>query len=117
MKKYLFLAVIFSFFSTASYAQSSSVKVGDVFMIGEAHNDTYKHINFPKANLIIKRGGIASYTNIKGAKVIVTSVDEREDGSMIATIKLTSDRSFFNSHKFVTVDVEKALKHKELVKN
>ncbi|WP_298515283.1 dihydroorotase [uncultured Kordia sp.] len=117
MKKYLFLAVIFSFFSSVMYAQSSNVNVGDVFTIGEAYNNNYKHINFPKANFIIKKGGIASYKNIKGAKVTVTSVDEKKDGSVIATIKLTSDTSFFNSHKYVTVNVEEALRQKELFKN
>lgn len=115
MKKYLFLAVIFSLFTSVIYAQSSNVKVGDTFTIGEAHNNNYKHISFPKANLIIKKGGIASYKNIKGAKVTVTSVEEKKDGRVIATIKLVSDKAFFNSHKYVTVDVAEAIREKELL--
>jgi hypothetical protein len=93
------------------------VKVGDVFVIGEAYNNNYKHINFPKANLIVKKGGIASYKKIKGAKVTVTSVEEKKDGSVIATIKLASDQAFFNSHKYVTVNVDEAVREKELLIN
>ena len=115
MKKYLFLAVIFSLFTSSIYAQNSDVKVGDVFTVGEAHNNSYKHINFPTANFILKKGGIASCKKIKGAKVMVTSVDTKKDGSVVATIKLTSNKSFFNSHKYVTVDIDEAIREKELL--
>lgn len=116
MKKYILVAVIFSFFSSVIYAQNADVKVGDVFVIGKAHNNNYKHINFPKANFITKRGGIANYENLKGEKVTVTSVDQKKDGSIVVTIKLTSGKAFFNSHKYITVDVEEAIRNKELLK-
>ncbi|MGH1384856.1 dihydroorotase [Kordia sp.] len=117
MKKYLFLAVIFSFFTSVIYAQNSDVKVGDVYVIGKALNNNYKHIHFPKTNFIIKKGGVASYKNIKGEKVTVTSIDKKKDGSVIATIKLTSNASFFNSHKYVTVAIDEAIRQKELLTN
>ncbi|AXG68937.1 hypothetical protein KORDIASMS9_01156 [Kordia sp. SMS9] len=116
MKKYLLVAVIFSFFSSVMFAQSADVKVGDIFVIGKAHNNNYKHINFPKANFIAKKGGIANYESVKGEEVTVTSVDEKKDGSIVVTIKLTSGKAFFNSHKYITVDVEEAIRHKELLK-
>lgn len=117
MKKHLFLVALFSFFSSVLFAQSTNVKVGDVFVIGEAYNNDYKYINFPRANLIVKKGGIASYKKIKGAKVTVTSVEENKDGSVIATIKLVSNQAFFNSHKYVTVHVDEAVREKELLIN
>lgn len=118
MKTNILLALLISFFSVSMYSQSSNsdVTVGDVFTIGEVYNDTYKHINFPRANFIIKKGGIAKYNNIKGERVIVTSLKEKKDGSLIATIKLTSRRSFFNSHKYVTVAIDEAIGSKELIR-
>ncbi|MFK7747198.1 MAG: dihydroorotase [Kordia sp.] len=117
MKKHILVAVIFSLFTSLLFAQKTStdVNVGDIFVIGEVYNDNYKHINFPKANLIIKKGGIATYKHIKGAEVVVTSVDKKKDGSVMATIKLTSKKSFFNSHKFITVAIDEAVRQKELI--
>ena len=94
MKKHILVSVIISLFTSFMFAQhtTTNVNVGDIFVIGDAYSNNYKHINFPKANFIIKKGGIASYKNIKGEKVTVTSVDKKKDGSVIATIKLTSDR-------------------------
>ena len=89
---------------------------GDVFLISNVEYDNYEHINFPRPNFIIKKGGLVNYKNIKGEKVVITSIDEKSNGKLIATIKLQESRRFFNSHKYVTVDIDEALKHKELLK-
>ncbi|SDB52078.1 hypothetical protein SAMN03097699_1878 [Flavobacteriaceae bacterium MAR_2010_188] len=112
------LSSVFAFFVTVfMYGQTSASEFskGDVFQIGSANDDNYKHINFPRANFIIKKGGIANYNNIKGQKVVVTSVKEKNDGKKVATIKRVDSRRFFNSHKYITVDIDEALKSKELL--
>ena len=112
------LSSILAFFVTAfMYSQSSATDFssGDTFLIGNAKFDNYKYIDFPRANFIIKKGGIANYENIKGKKVVVTSIKEKNDGKLIATIKLVESGKFFNSHKYVTVDIDKAIKSKELL--
>lgn len=118
MKNTILVTFLMIFFSSSIYSQNSSsnIQVGAVFTIGKAYNNNYKYINFPKANFIIKKGGIASYNNIKGEKVEVTSIEEKKDGSLIATIQLTSKKYFFNSHKYVTVVINEAIHNKELVK-
>ena len=118
MRTNILIALLMVFFSCIVYSQSSNsnITIGDVFAIGEVYNNNYKHINFPRPNFIIKKGGIASYKNIKGEKVEVTSIKEKKDGSLVATIKLTSKRAFFNSHKYVTVDINKAIGNKELLR-
>ncbi len=100
------------------YAQNtdSNVKIGDVFFIGEVDHNTYEYINFPRPNFIIKRGGIANYKNVRGRKVEVTSIKEKKDGSLVATIQLTSKKAFFNSHKYVTVKIVEAIRAKELLR-
>lgn len=113
-KAVLFFALVCFYAFSVSAQNSSNVNVGDTFVIAEVDNDNYKHINFPKANLVIKRGGIVSYDQIRGKKVEVTSVKEKGDGTTIATIKLVSGKRFFSSHKFITVDIKKAIRNKEL---
>lgn len=111
---YTFLLV---FFSSIVYAQSSNsdISVGAIYTIGEA--DHYKHINFPRNNFIIKNGGIANYNKVKGKTVEVTSINEKKNGTLVATIKLTSEKKFFNSHKYVTVNINEAINNKELLIN
>lgn len=114
--------MLFVFFMSLSLgsisAQSSdyAIDVGDVFIIGDASSNTYQHINFPRPNFIIKRGGIATFKNIKGKKVEITSVTKNSDGSSSATIKLLSEKYFFSSHKYVTLAIEEAINEKELIK-
>jgi hypothetical protein len=119
MKNKIVLVLVMSFFLGSVNAQNSSIKIniGDIFIVGEVENNDYKHINFPKDNIIIKKGGIANYDNIKGSKVEVTSMKTKKDGTVLATVKLTNGKLFFNSHKYLTVDVKKAIEEKEFLKN
>ena len=118
MSNHILFALFISMFSSVIYSQSSnsSIKIGDVYVIGEVYNNNYKHINFPRANFIIKKGGIANYNNVKDKKVEVTLIKEKNDGSLIATIKLASNKFFFNSHKYITVEISEAISQKELLR-
>ncbi len=117
MKNYILSSVLALFISVSLYAQEapSSFNEGDVFQIGAVADNDYKHINFPRANFIIKKGGVANYDKVKGQRVVITSIKEKSNGKQVATIKLAGSGSFFNSHKFVTVDLDKAIKNKELL--
>ena len=118
MKNYILLSLLMITFSGVIYSQNSNsiVKVGDVFTIGEVDGNNYKYINFPKTNFIIKKGGIANYNRVKGEEVAITSIKENKDGNLIATIKLTSEKYFFRSHKYITVQIDEAINEKELLK-
>jgi hypothetical protein len=113
MKKTIFSFFLLCFVSLSLSAQSS-VQVGDVFTIGEVAKDNYKYIQFPKANIVNKQGGIVNYDLLVGKEVEVTSIKEKKDGTSIATIKLTSGKRFFMSHKYVKVEIDKAIENKEL---
>lgn len=92
----------------------SDVEVGDVFEIGKPETNTYKYINFPRANFIIKRGGIANYKRAEGQKVVVTSIKEKKDGTTLVKIKRTDGNRFFGSHPVVSVDFKEAVESGEL---
>jgi len=117
MRNTILITVLVFFITILSYSQSSisDFNSGDVFLIGNANHNNYKHINFPKTNFIIKKGGIANYKNIIGEEVVLTSIKEKNNGKLVATIKLVGPRKFFNSHTYVTVDIDEAIKNKELL--
>ncbi len=92
----------------------SNVQIGDTFEIGKPETNSYKHINFPRANFIIKRGGIANYKRVEGQKVIVTSIKEKKDGTTQVKIKRINGNRFFGSHTVVSADLKEALESGEL---
>ncbi|MDP5231634.1 MAG: hypothetical protein NWQ38_14680 [Cellulophaga sp.] len=92
----------------------NDVKVGDVFEIGKPETNSYKHIDFPRANFIIKKGGIANYKSVHGEKVVVTAIKEKKDGTTEVKIKRANGNRFFGSHTVVAADITKALASGEL---
>jgi hypothetical protein len=97
-----------------SLSAQGSVKVGDTFTIGEVAKDQYKYIKFPKANIVNKRGGVVDFNRLVGKSVEVTAIKEDKKGNTIATIKLVSGKRFFKSHMYVKVQIDDAIKNKEL---
>jgi hypothetical protein len=118
--KHLFFAMLFTYASVSvnaqnnSHATSQEVEVGDMLEIGRPLAPWYKHIDFPRPNFIIKRGGIANYKRVEGNKVIVTSIKEKKDGSVQIKIKRADGSRFFGSHTMVSADLKDALKTGEL---
>lgn len=110
------LAILFAM-ATNINAQSISpqdVKVGDILEIGRPDAPQFQHIDFPRANFIIKKGGIANYKRVVGNKVMVTDIKEKNDGTLVVKIKKTDGKRFFNSHPVVTADLKNALESGEL---
>ena len=91
-----------------------SVQIGDKFEIGSPNSSTFKHVDFPRLNFIVKRGGIASYKRVEGQKVVVTSVNEMKDGTLRVKIKRADGGRFFGSHTVVSADINEALASGEL---
>ncbi|TDT50334.1 hypothetical protein CLV90_0126 [Maribacter spongiicola] len=92
----------------------TEVNVGDVFEIGKPETNKYKHIDFPRENFIIKRGGIANYRRAQGEEVVVTAVKEKKDGTTEIKIKRNDGGRFFGSHTVVTADFNEAITSGEL---
>jgi len=98
-----------------SKANTTDIQIGAIYEIGKPKTNMYKYINFPKPNMIIKRGGIANYKLIKGSIVVVTSVKKKKDGTTIAKIKRKDGGRFFGSHAVITTDINNALQWGELI--
>lgn len=90
------------------------VQVGDELQIGRPAEITYRYINFPSADDILRKGGSANLKAVEGMKVVVVSVKEKKDGTVRIRIKpMYSDR-FFGSHLYVTAELNAALRSGEL---
>ncbi|MER3373767.1 MAG: hypothetical protein RIM83_03935 [Allomuricauda sp.] len=113
MNKYI---LVVAFMIGALSLNAQEVSVGDVFEIGTPDAPQYEHIDFPRANFIIKRGGIANYKRVEGNKVVVTSVKEKKDGTLKVRIKRIDGNRFFGSHWQVAANFREAVASGELVK-
>lgn len=95
---------------------SNDIAVGDVLQIGEPVVSQYKHIDFPRANFIIKSGGIADFKTVKGNHVVVTAISENAKGETKVTLKRKDGRKFFRNYATVNADLAGALNDGELRK-
>ena len=113
MKKRLFIAV-FSFFAFVAQAQDKEVKVGDVLTITTTSESTSQHIDLPRKNIIIKRGGVPNYKSVFNNEVIVKKVEANESGEQIAVLQRKDGRKFFSSFPTIEANVTRALSSNEI---
>ncbi|MRI00001.1 hypothetical protein GH721_05570 [Kriegella sp. EG-1] len=116
MVKYV-IALLFSVSTLQAQStvdQQSTIEIGDTYKIGNPENNKYKHINFPRANFIIKRGGIANFNAIPGNLVEITAVKEKADGTTEVKLKRKDGKRFFGSHKVIEADIYAAVNSGEL---
>jgi hypothetical protein len=118
---FISLALFLSFsLSVSGHEKNSSQekpKVGDTLIVLENTGENYKHINFPRLNLIVKRGGIASYKSVYHTKVVVTEVIENTTGRFDVKLERVDGKKFFNHIRSVKANYEKALAKGELKAN
>lgn len=90
------------------------VEVGDVLVLSTPVKETYKHLDFPKKNIIIKRGAIADFNSLIGKRVVVSEVSTASDGSTKVVLKREDGLDFFRFYPSVKGDLDKALSSGEL---
>lgn len=90
------------------------VAEGDILVLGKAHNSDYSHIDFPKKNIIIKRGSIANFNALVGTRLVVQSFERDKDGMTKAVLKRKDGLNFFRFFPRVRANIEKAIQSGEL---
>lgn len=95
----------------------NNVEIGDVLKIGETNNYQYTHINFPKPNFIIKKGGIANYGQLAGTLVEVTKIRTNDKGQTSILLRRKDGKKFFGSFSEIKADYQQAIASAELVEN
>ena len=90
--------------------------VGDILVIKATSNTNYNHIDFPKLNVIVKKGGLANYKSVHGNHVVVTDVKIKNDGNVYVTLEKKDKTKFFGFVKQVNADYHKSISSGELSK-
>lgn len=112
---YLFLAVVFliSLPLQAQQGQVNSPQIGDKLLLGTPSGSSYSHIDVPRKNFIIKRGGIANTSSLINTAIIVTDITYGE--KTIITFKRADKRKFFRVYKTLSADLESGIDSGELI--
>jgi len=119
MLRTAFLVICLLGMSLGTNAQDKEqvpVKEGTILTINRPVGEEYQHIQFPRKNFIIKRGGIANLKSVYGKKVEVVSYSYTEKGDTEVTLKRTDGKKFFRNFRTVNAHLEDALTAGELKK-
>ncbi|MEP5255085.1 MAG: hypothetical protein ABJQ39_08525 [Winogradskyella arenosi] len=113
MKKLLFTLLSLGLFITG-FAQDTP-QIGDNLMVKSPASQSYKHIDFPKANILIKRGVVTRYKSVENEAVVIDKIETKNDGSVTVTLKKKDGSKFFGFLDHVEADYSKAIDAGELM--
>lgn len=118
MKNWILFISLFSFLGVYAQQQNSfsSVKEGDEIILGKFTGpQDYKFVSVGKPNFIIKKGGIYQPRYLKGTRVVVKDVKQR-NGKTTWVLTPVNDAKFYQTASLAYVtDVENAIKSGEIV--
>jgi len=114
MKRTL-IVIVTMVMTTTLWAQENRniVEKGTVLTLGPVSASGFQHIDFPRKNFIIKRGGIANFNNLEGRSLVVEEVISKNSGTQVV-LKRSDGLDFFGVYRTVKADLEKALAKGEL---
>ena len=112
-KSILFTAFLFSVYLLQGQA-IDNIAEGDVLVLGEPSGSAYVAIDFPRRNIIIKRGAIADFKALIGKKLIVLRIENEKNGNKIAVLKRKDGQNFFRFFPEVKANLSQALNAREL---
>ncbi|PKD20958.1 hypothetical protein APR41_13080 [Salegentibacter salinarum] len=102
-------------FQVEAQNQTEPVRVGDVLVINQTKNQAFKSLDLPKANFIIKKGGIANYKSLNGKRVEVTAVETNDAGETTVKLQREDGSKFFRTHTTISANIDEALENGELI--
>ncbi|MDA0177741.1 hypothetical protein [Mesoflavibacter profundi] len=112
MKKLLLLLS----FLTMSFVVNAQTepKVGDVLIVKQPSNQYYNHVDFPKLNILVKRGKIASYKSEFESEVVIQDVKTKSNGDTYVVLSKKDGSKFFGLKTKVKANYNKAIEAGEL---
>ncbi|MFV9550895.1 hypothetical protein [Algibacter sp. PT7-4] len=110
----LVFGVLFANANTKTTYNNTNPKVGDVLKIKTPKTVAFKHIDFPRLNFIVKRGGVANYKSVYNELVIVKKVIDK-NGDIHVVLERKDGKKFFNYLKQVTANYTESLESGEMV--
>lgn len=115
MRNYSFFAIIILFAGVAGLrAQTVSIQEGQVLELVLPDDGDFNHVDVPRKNFIIKRGGVPDMKTLDGNRVVVESIRESSRGTRVV-IRRADGRKFFRSFPTLTAHWPDAADSKELI--
>lgn len=90
------------------------VAEGDIVVLGEPESSGYSHIDFPRKNIIIKRGAIPNFNALIGERLVVQSLETNKEGITEAVLIRRDGMNFFRFFTKVRADIDQAIESGEL---
>ena len=112
--KNLFLVTLFFGCFSLAFGQNEP-KVGDELTIKAPSSQLYNHIDFPRLNILVKRGSLPNYKSVYGNDVVVDEVKTKKDGTVYVVLKKKDGSNFFGFLPKVKANYAKALESNEMV--
>lgn len=114
-KAYLFMVLLAAVPMLNAQENTQVPNTGDVFILGSPSGSSYDNIDFPRKNIIIKRGAIPNFKALIGKKLIVTHIETDKNGDAQAVLKRKDGLNFFRFYPTVRAEVSQALQNGELL--
>ena len=113
-KSFLFRAFLAAMPMLYAQGTSQTLTEGDIVTLGTPQGSDYRHLEFPRKNIIVKRGAIANFNNLIGEKLVIERIETDKNGNTEAVLKRKDGLNFFRFYPSVTADLEKALADGEI---
>ena len=110
------LLLLFIISNPIKAQDGKDIGVGDLLRIEASQNYQYAHVQFPRPNFIIKRGGVANYKKLIGTLVEVTEVKKNKNDETIIILKRKDNKKFFGSFPVIRANYNNAIASEELSK-
>lgn len=114
-KPVLFMVLLLSIGILQAQANENLVVNGTVLTLSAPSGSRYQHIDFPRRNMIIKRGAIADFNNLIGKKLVVDNLTTKSDGTLEVILKRKDGLNFFRFFTTVKADFNNAVANGELI--
>lgn len=87
---------------------------GDIVTLGTPKGSDYRAIDFPRKNIIIKRGAIPNFNALIGEKLVVKRIEEDKNGIKQAILRRKDGLNFFRFYPTVRVEIAEAMESGEI---
>ncbi|MEC3908698.1 hypothetical protein VOI54_16845 [Tamlana sp. 2201CG12-4] len=112
---FLVYGMTFASADTPITPNNTDPKIGDVLKIKTPKRVSFKHIDFPRLNFIVKRGSIASYKSVHEELVVVKEVND-DNGDIHVILERKDGKKFFGYLKQVKANYTESIEAGEIIK-
>lgn len=87
--------MLFSVMLAYSQEQDTDIRQGQVFVLMAPSGNEYQHLDFPRKNMLIKKGAIPSPNYLVGEKVYVHEILKSDSKNLEVYLKRSDGQKFY----------------------